>query len=623
MLQGGKLTGFVSYARADITEGRESLEDLTAPLEAEINRRLGDNRFEFWHDRQHIEVPDEQYQDAILNADLLIVLLSPAWLANEGCRREYMAFKNRGANLEPPVLPIRLYRTGKSQSRSLTHEQEILQQIDLAHIIDAAGFFQSGIVNRAGIVASIADAAANMLAKLRPRSSWPFGEILYWHLRRGTRPRTNPSLFRRTWSGPEFVRVIDASVSDLRDWLLGRSIPADLTSIEQALFDETSEHSRFVRELRDSWNLGVQPLSRSERELKALDSTNRLAETERLDPRRFLQENLPQPSSDQERDNTILPAADVIPQAETRAIQFTGEADGPIDLASVTMPGEHLQGGPAQREDFLELRSKAAELSQLGQNRLGRASSPIARFLALPEDADKVRAKLFWSRINTLRILWQDHQGASTTQTKDSEPDDRLLEKLVASQLRDLVETINTFVLSDPVLMELDSARPGPQEAEAARDEAATLAPVIEGLVGNPDIATIEARSVIGEQVGNAQNTTDSLAGRQTNDFARRSLRNFVGELLRRAYGPVRALSNAAKDETSAALKGIREGAYRATGAALVTGAATDMVGITEFSGKFIRFVALHTEELSAYVMKAFQNPTLVEIINLIAKFGN
>jgi hypothetical protein len=70
------------------------------------------------------------------------------------------------------------------------------------------------------------------------------------------------------------------------------------------------------------------------------------------------------------------------------------------------------------------------------------------------------------------------------------------------------------------------------------------------------------------------------------------------------------------------AWKGIREGAYRAAGAAILTGSATDIVGLTNFSGAIIQFVIRHAEALRAYVITAFQNPTLVEIINWIVRFG-
>jgi len=88
---------------------------------------------------------------------------------------------------------------------------------------------------------------------------------------------------------------------------------------------------------------------------------------------------------------------------------------------------------------------------------------------------------------------------------------------------------------------------------------------------------------------------------------------------LRRAYAPVR---EATKFESGVAWKGIREGAYRAVGAGLVTAAATDLLSVTSFYGTFANFVARHAESLISYVTKVFQNPALIDIINWISKFG-
>jgi hypothetical protein len=96
-----------------------------------------------------------------------------------------------------------------------------------------------------------------------------------------------------------------------------------------------------------------------------------------------------------------------------------------------------------------------------------------------------------------------------------------------------------------------------------------------------------------------------------------------VGELLRRAYAPISAVSKALRGETSVAWKGIREGVYRTIGTALITGAATDISGVTKFSGVFIEFVLRHSKELVTYVSATFENETLVEIVNWIVRLGS
>jgi len=257
----------------------------------------------------------------------------------------------------------------------------------------------------------------------------------------------------------------------------------------------------------------------------------------------------------------------------------------------------------------------------LGSNRLGRLHAPINRFLSLSEIVDQVRAKLFWSRINTLRIILFGHD--QSTESRNGEPDERRLEPSVASLLKDLVETINVFVVGDPSLMELDAVRPGPQETEIAQEEASVLEPMIGDLENNPDVAMESAREVLSEQAENLGIADASLPGRQAAEFGRRSIQNFVGELLRRAYAPVRDLSRKIASEAGIAWKGVREGAYRAVGGGMITGAVTDLIGLTDFSGAIIRFVIRHAEPLMAYVAKTFQNPTIVEIINWIVRFGS
>ncbi|MEA2841487.1 MAG: hypothetical protein QOF41_2817 [Methylobacteriaceae bacterium] len=315
------------------------------------------------------------------------------------------------------------------------------------------------------------------------------------------------------------------------------------------------------------------------------------------------------------------PPEDAIPAPARRAFQFVGGVDGPIELVPLSQPGEHLAAGPSRQEDYAELRVKAREVSTLGGNRLGRLHGPIDRFLSLSNHIEEVRAKLFWSRINTLRLVLLSHE--QTMEPRNTEPDERRLEPTAASLLKDLVETINVFVLGDSSLMELDANRPGPQETEIAKEETRVIAPVINDLPNSPNVATQNASDILTEQVDSLEATDASLPGRQAAEFGRRSIQNFVGELLRRAYGPVHELSRRLGSETGMAWKALREGAYRAVGAGLITGAGTDFLGVTDFSGAIIRFVVGHAEALIVYLTKAFQNPALVEIINWIVRIGS
>jgi len=61
--------------------------------------------------------------------------------------------------------------------------------------------------------------------------------------------------------------------------------------------------------------------------------------------------------------------------------------------------------------------------------------------------------------------------------------------------------------------------------------------------VTDSNVATEQAQEVLKEQVGNLQQASESLHERQAADFGRRTIRNFVSEVLRRAYAPVRTLA--------------------------------------------------------------------------------
>lgn len=311
-----------------------------------------------------------------------------------------------------------------------------------------------------------------------------------------------------------------------------------------------------------------------------------------------------------------IPSISAIPSAEIRALQFKSGERGPIELQPLSSPDESLFDGIGRQEDYAELRFKAEALRQLGTNRLGSLSSPVERLLALPEEVSQVRAALFWSRMNTLRMRFNAHVAA-TSNAGDGH-DDRSLEPAAAAILSDLVETLNIFVLGDPILIDLDAARPGPQDIATAMEELNLVSEVLQEAVDDPDIASDATKEALGEQIENLKASDGSLAGRQAAEFGKRSVRNFIGEILRRAYAPIRGAIKLSKSEAALAAKGVREGAYRAAGAGLLTGTATDILGVSNFSGRFVQFVADHGSVLSQYVQSAFQNPSIQRIIELV-----
>jgi hypothetical protein len=470
-----------------------------------------------------------------------------------------------------------------------------------------------------------------------------FAGHLAWHLTQGT--RALPAHFR-PWTIKDFALETGVTAQTVQSWLRGSKVPADIDKVRRVLFgndegstlfwialleahERESHRTRHVRlrgqPTRDFASRGGMTISMMSRQMKVgLGTLRRAMNGDPISYRaamsisKVMQIELDQLLEDEQQ--PTLPPFDAIPTAEQRAIQFTGSADGVIDLAGLNELGEQLQRRPGAEEDYSELRAKASELFALGSNRLGRIQEPIARFLALPGDSTQVRARLFWSRANTLRILWRGHQSAASKKAREEDPDERLLEPSAASRLEDLVETINVFIVGDENLSELDAARPGPQEIQAADEEAILIAPVVEDVIVAPDIASPRAKEVLGEQVKNTQTSGDDLSIRQTKEFAKLSLRNFVGALLRRAYNPVRNLMRATINEAGVAWKGFREGAYKAAGTGMWGAILSEAAGGTHITEAIVRFVVRHAEALIVYVTKAFQNPAVVDIINWIVR---
>lgn len=322
-----------------------------------------------------------------------------------------------------------------------------------------------------------------------------------------------------------------------------------------------------------------------------------------------------------------LPTDDQIPQQESFAHRFNGLDSEPIDIAKTDDASDRLRAGYDRQEDYADIRIKAHDLEALGPNRLGDLANSLERLLALPSSITETRAQSFWSVANTLRIKLSGHEAASVhdqahRERQDYENDERLLEALVGDGLKDLVETINAFVLGDPALMDRDAARPGPQETQLARLEAQLIAPVVAAVDHEPDVATEEASQTVVEELAKTGTRGASLPERQGAEAGRRSIRNFVAALLRRAYVPIKKAGTGAAAEAAFAWKEMRSGFYKKAGEAM--GLAGVVGGAAWLTGRWAtiaEFVAHHAATLSAYAVSAFpNNPYVVRIIETIAK---
>ncbi len=171
--------------------------------------------------------------------------------------------------------------------------------------------------------------------------------------------------------------------------------------------------------------------------------------------------------------------------------------------------------------------------------------------------------------------------------TGKAEPDLALLPPLVAGALLDLVETFNVFIVGDPKGRELDARRPGPAELDAIKRVLTLAAPIVEA-VRHENIATPAAIKAIVENDLAAKEASAGIHGDQQKDFSRIGIANFVAELLKEA----------------------RAGFIRKGGANAFDLASTMVIS----------FVIKYEGELKDFVLAAWHNPTVVEIINAIVR---
>jgi hypothetical protein len=298
---------------------------------------------------------------------------------------------------------------------------------------------------------------------------------------------------------------------------------------------------------------------------------------------------------------------DALPEQITTATQFALSSDGRIDLVN-DPPGERGTIDTLEHTHYEELRHKSIGLATLGHNQLGDLFPAVSRFVtALPEQIEQVSIIRLWSRGNTLRSRLNAHDiaGASSDPT-----DPARLPPLVGETLRDVVETFNVFIRSDPRGRELDQVRFGPQDQEMAPTVIRTAAPIVEAIRNADGVATEAVVQALTDQLEAAQDrtVTRGIHADRATALANKTIGNFVAHAVRTACAAILAKMAA---EPGFALKEYRAGIYRAAGTA--TFAAATAAGI-------VAFIAENAEALKAFAERAFDNPALVRAIELIAK---
>ena len=285
------------------------------------------------------------------------------------------------------------------------------------------------------------------------------------------------------------------------------------------------------------------------------------------------------------------------------------DAQGRIDVLRTPPTIDELQ-----RFHYEEMRHKAQALAGLGQM-LGDIAPDAIRILeALPERIDDVSVDKLWSRANTLR---RRHDAHVRTIDSNLGPDPARLHPLVAAKLGDFIDSFNVYVIGDPRGLELDRIRLGPQDREAARKVAALAAPIARAASEPQSPATPAAQEALSEQVDAAIDAPDDINGDQAAELARKTAGNFVSELLRRAYAPIQKLGVVVTNEAKVAQKEFALAFIALRELRLSQDCLPAHISI----GRRLRhFVVRNADALRAFVTAAYQNPKLVEIIDLIVK---
>lgn len=87
------------------------------------------------------------------------------------------------------------------------------------------------------------------------RAPESFAHLIDFHLKNGTRPKGRPGVLGTEWTNPDFAAAVALAEGTgertVRNWRTGRTIPAEIALIEQALFGENPLYAAWRAELRE------------------------------------------------------------------------------------------------------------------------------------------------------------------------------------------------------------------------------------------------------------------------------------------------------------------------------------------------------------------------------------
>jgi hypothetical protein len=89
------------------------------------------------------------------------------------------------------------------------------------------------------------------------RAQWSFGQLLTWHLMRGTRPGGTLEIPGRRWSNSAFADATGLNNRTIRYWLTDQHLPPETETIERILFENDICYAEWRLELREKHERSV------------------------------------------------------------------------------------------------------------------------------------------------------------------------------------------------------------------------------------------------------------------------------------------------------------------------------------------------------------------------------
>jgi hypothetical protein len=304
------------------------------------------------------------------------------------------------------------------------------------------------------------------------------------------------------------------------------------------------------------------------------------------------------------------PPISVIPEQDlSTAIGFSPTRKGPLDLVLDPPTDPHDK---EQSELYTRIRRQLKKLKdEIPSQERSQVNDAIDDFLENhPDDWDRVEyKKLVWLSGNSLRALLAQHDSIKNDPEHYSK-----LPPSVAEALRNPVQAWSVFVQGDPELALLDYYSLGPQEQQRVRENLKAVGEVVSRASQDRRIMTERAANAVDSTMKSASVDSMDVSTKLAQEMADKTSRNLVSQILRKAYLVHEAIVNPVSDEAKALRADMKKNASYAAGGAM----ASVALAASHHALPFLEFIATNPILVKQYVVTAFQNVPMGEIVDAI-----